>query len=350
MIATTFFEQVESAKTPADLFTDPDRARSTYRRLARIIHPDTNKNDPRAHEAFEKLGLLWDEYNGVSRKPRHAAGPANTPKGLIFESKRYTFFVGDIVKRADYANIYPAEYIDGTVHRYGALKLPRSPKNNDLIENEVKMLKLLKEGVPERYQMFHPTTIDTFIHRDKVTNKQRRAVVTNALPKFVSLQEVLDAYPNGIHPRHVAWITRRLWVALDVAHKAGVVHGAVFPENIMIHPEDHSVVLINWSYARPVGEQLKAVVPRYRDEGWYGLSLNKKLDHRIDVKLAAKTMEAMLGNQDAKSFRAFFKGCQVASTPDAGSLFAEFEELLTQVYGERKYVPFNMPQGWKRDA
>lgn len=345
-----YFEQVESALTPSDLFTDPDKARSTYRRLARIIHPDANDSEQRAVDAFAKLSQFWDEYNGKSTSPRHAAGPATGDRRLIFESKRHTYFIDPLVKRTDFANIYPAEYIDGTIHRYAALKMPRSPKNNDLIENEVKMLKVLKENVPERYQMFHPSVVDTFIHRDKTSGKQRRAIVTPALPKFVSLREVLDAYPNGIHPRHVAWMTRRLWVALDVAHRAGVVHGAVFPENIMIHPEDHGVVVINWSYAQPVGDTLKAVVPKYRDDGWYGLSINKKLDHRIDVKLAATTMEAMLGAESAKPFRAFFNGCKVASTPTAGELYREFEELLTSVYGARTYVPFNMPQGWKRDA
>lgn len=350
MTAVPYFEQVESAKTPADLFVDPDKARSIYRRLARIVHPDANGSEPRAVDAFAKLSMFWDEYNGKSTKPRVAAGPSNAPRGMVFESKRHTFFVGDLAKRTDFANIYPAEYIDGTIHRYAALKIPRSPKNNDLIENEVRALKTLKEGVPERYQMFHPSTIDTFIHRDKANGKQRRAIVTNALPGFVSLREVLDAYPEGLHGRHIAWITRRLFPALDVAHETGITHGAVFPENVMIHPTDHGVVLINWAYSQPMNTKLKAAVPYYKDEGWYGLSLNKKLDHRLDIKLAARTMEAMLGEQSAKPFRAFFNGCKVASTPTAAELFLEFEELLTRVYGERKYVPFEMPRGWKREA
>lgn len=350
MIAVSYFEKVESAKTPSDLFVDPESARSTYRRLARIIHPDANQSEKRAVDAFAKLSRMWDEYNGKSTSPRVASGAANEPKGLIFQSKRHTFFVGELVKRVDFANIYPAVYIENGAERYAALKLPRSPKNNDLIENEVKALKTLKEEVPEKYRMFHPMTLDTFIHRDQATNKQRRALVTNALPGFVSLREVMDAYPQGIHPRHIAWITRRLWPAIDIAHRAGIVHGAIFPENVMIHPIDHGVVLINWAYSQPTGSTLKAVVPSYEAAGWYGLSTHKKLDHRLDVKLAAKTMTAVLGDQDARRFRAFFNGCQVASTPSAGQLFNEFEDLLTEAYGERKYVQFNMPQGWKRDA
>ena len=350
VIAVHYFERVESAKTPADLFVDRESARSTYRRLARIVHPDANGGESRAVDAFAKLSMFWDQYNGKITSPRVAAGPANAYQGLIFESKRHTYFVGDLAKRTDFANIYPAEYIEDTHQRYAALKIPRSPKNNDLIENEVRALKTLKESVPERYQMFYPSTLDTFMHRDKTNGKQRRVIVTTALPGFVSLREVLDAYPQGINGRHIAWITRRLFPALDQAHDAGITHGAVFPENVMIHPTDHSVVLINWAYSQPKDAQLKAAVPKYRDEGWYGLSLNKKLDHRLDIKLAARTMEAMLGEQSAKPFRAFFNGCKVASTPTAGELFLEFEELLTRVYGERKYVPFEMPRGWKREA
>lgn len=351
MIATPYFEQVESAKTPADLFSDADKARSTYRRLARILHPDKNGNEQRSVDAFAKLSMFWDEYNGkITRTgaPTPGARHPNVATDLVFESKRHTFFVGPLAKRGHYANIYPAEYMDGTIHRYGVLKMPRSPKNNDLIENEVKMLKTLKDEVPARYQMFYPTTIDTFVHKDKASGKQRRAIVTNALPGFVSLREVIDAYPQGIHPRHVAWIARRLFPALDIAHEAGVVHGAVFPENVMIHGIDHGVVLIEWGYAQPMKNKLQAAVPQYQD--WYGKSIEHGLDHRLDVRLAAKTLTALLGEQNAKRFRAFFNGCQVASAPTAGQLFSEFDELLTEVYGERKYVQFEMPQGWKRDA
>ena len=146
VIAVHYFERVESAKTPADLFVDRESARSTYRRLARIVHPDANGGESRAVDAFAKLSMFWDQYNGKITSPRVAAGPANASKGLIFESKRHTYFVGDLAKRTDFANIYPAEYIEDTHQRYAALKIPRSPKNNDLIENEVRALKTLKDN------------------------------------------------------------------------------------------------------------------------------------------------------------------------------------------------------------
>ena len=345
MIAVQYIEQVESATTPADLFSDPDKARSTYRRLARILHPDTNGGDNRASEAFEKLASLWDQYNGHTPS---TTGP-KPAGGIVYSTKRRDYAVGGLIARGDISNVYHAIYIDDKGrNRSAALKMPRSPKNNDLIENEVKIVKTLKEDVPEKYQIYHSRTIDTFVHKDATTGKQRRAIILEHLPGFVSLRDVLDAYPEGIGPRHVAWITRRVWIALDTAHEAGIVHGAVFPEHIMIHPTDHGLVLVDWSYAQAKGEKLSAAVSTYKDMGWYGRAIDKPLDHRLDVRQAAHTLEALLGNQNAKPFRAFFNGCRVASAPTAGALYHEFEELLTRVYGERKYVPFEMPKGWKR--
>lgn len=352
MIAVAYFEQIESARTPSDLFTDADKARSQYRRLARHVHPDTNNNDPRAHTAFERLGELWDEYNGVNRGTlRHAADDGKRP---IYETKRHTFAVHDLAARGDISNIYDVSYHDpspiSSAMHTAVLKMPRSPKNSDLVVNEISMLKRLKEDVPAEYQIYHPTMIDSFLHKDSATGKARRAVVIDGLTGFVSLREVLDAYPKGIHPRHVAWIARRLWIAIDTAHEAGIIHGAVLPEHVMIHPKMHGVVLIDWSYAQDKGQKLKSAVPSYLKLGWYGKSYDKPLDHRLDVRQASHTLEALLGEQEVRPFRAFFNGCRVASAPTAGQLFEEFDDLLLRVYGKRKYVEFQMPAGWKRQT
>ena len=40
------------------------------------------------------------------------------------------------------------------------------------------------------------------------------------------------------------------WSALGWAHRAGVVHGAVLPEHVLIHPGEHGLVLVDWCYSR----------------------------------------------------------------------------------------------------
>ncbi len=346
MIAASYFEQVESARTPQDLFNDPDKARSTYRRLARLFHPDHNPGDDRAEAAFAQLSAFWAEYNGHA--PSTTAQP-NSNTGVVFETKRHVFVGDDLLAKGDISNVYRVEYTADGSTKTAVVKMPRSPKNNDLVAHEIDVLKILNSEVEEQYRPFHSTTVDSFSHRDKTTGKTRKCVVLEDLDGFVSLADVLSAYPNGIHTRHVAWIARRLFVAMDTAHRAGIVHSAVFPEHVMIHPADHGVVLVDWSYAAKVGEKIKSAVPKYVDKGWYGKSYQQPVDHRIDVRQAAHTLEALLGSQEARPYRAFFNGCRVASTPPAGELFQEFDEMLTRLYGKRTFIPFEMPQGWKRD-
>lgn len=49
-----------------------------------------------------------------------------------------------------------------------------------------------------------------------------------------------------LDPEHVAWITERILNALMYLHFNGVVHGDVKPQNIIVQPESHTVVLVDF--------------------------------------------------------------------------------------------------------
>jgi serine/threonine-protein kinase len=55
-----------------------------------------------------------------------------------------------------------------------------------------------------------------------------------------------DAYKDGLEPEHVAWITDRCLNILKYLHFNGVVHGDVKPQNIIVQPHDHTVVLVDY--------------------------------------------------------------------------------------------------------
>lgn len=55
---------------------------------------------------------------------------------------------------------------------------------------------------------------------------------------------------GALDPEHVAWITERMLNALMYAHYKGVVHGDVKPHNVIIQPEDHTVVLVDFGLAQ----------------------------------------------------------------------------------------------------
>ena len=75
-----------------------------------------------------------------------------------------------------------------------------------------------------------PELRDSFTYRDQSSGADHVVNVLDHPQGMVSLAAVRSAYPDGLDPRDVAWMWRRLLVALGVAHRAGLVHGAVLPD------------------------------------------------------------------------------------------------------------------------
>ena len=64
------------------------------------------------------------------------------------------------------------------------------------------------------------------------------------------LQKIVDEdYPEGIDPEHVCWMMQRLLNALHYLHYYGIIHGDVKPANIMIKPEEHNAILVDYGLA-----------------------------------------------------------------------------------------------------
>lgn len=307
---------IERASEPGDLFSGDAAVR--YRRLARLTHPDVNPGDPRAARAFAKLAALWQQH-------QEAIGPA--------------------IAKGDIANLYQS--------RQGVLKLVRDPADNDLMRRETVALIRLQAQVPPRLLPFFPRLIEARRQRDPRSSAERHAHLLDRLDGFRTLAEVRAAFGGGIDPRDAAWMWRRLLVAVGAAHRAGVIHGAVLPDHVMIHPAEHGLVLVDWCYsstgASSTGApgRLPAIVKRYRD--WYPCeALNgHPATPDLDIWLATRCMTELIGGSMPPPMAAFAAGC-VLSNPrrrptDAWQLLSEFDELLDRLYGSRKFRPFAMP-------
>jgi hypothetical protein len=302
---------IETAGQPADLFSG-DAAR-VYRRLARLTHPDTGPPDSEAASAFAKLSRLWRQH--LASGERHVA-------------------------QGDIANFYDTAD--------GLLKLARDPADNDLIDRESRALALLRARADKRFRPYLPELVARRRHQDPQTGLVRHANVLRRLDGFRSLAEVRGAYPGGLDPRDVAWMWRRLLVALGAAHRSGVVHGAVLPEHVLIHPVAHGLVLVDWCYSSSgAGEHVPAVVERYR--GWYPPEV---LDRQVpgpatDIHLATRCMTYLMIDPP-RQLATFARGCTLpgpAHRPqDAWRLLGELDDLLGRCYGPRTFRPFTMPR------
>jgi len=308
---------IEAASGPGELF-GADAARS-YRRLARLTHPDTCPGDERTARAFAKLASLWQRHQAALRSGRQA---------------------GPLVARGDMANLY----------RFGPglLKLVRDPADNDLMRREAEALTRLRDQADARFRAYFPSLVRALRQEDIRSGIRRHANLIGPLTGFRSLAEVRSAFPAGVDPRDAAWMWRRLLVAAGAAHRAGVIHGAVLPEHVMIHPAEHGLVLVDWCYSVPApAGRLRAVVQRYRP--WYPPEVlaGQPAGPDLDIWLATRCMTELIGGRMPPRMAAFARGCLLASPArrprDAWRLLAEFDELLECLYGPRTYRPFAMP-------
>jgi serine/threonine protein kinase len=295
-----------------------------YRRLVKIVHPDVAPagRTSAATAAFARLSVLWDERDG-----------------RVLTTKHGSYRVGTQIAAGDIANLYR---VDGGV---AVLKLPRMPIDNDLMAAETAALERLARHGEPRFREYAPRLMESFTHQDD-SGVRRKANVLERLRGFVSLADVAGAIPDGLDPRDVAWMWRRLLVALGWAHRAGVVHGAVLPEHVLIHPAEHGLVLVDWCYSVAPGERIPALVAKHRDRYPPEVIGRAPASAATDIFMATGTMRRLIKDLP-KPMRRFADGC-VFDAPrmrpqDAWRLLAEFDEMLDNLYGPRRFREFALP-------
>ena len=154
------------------------------------------------------------------------------------------------------------------------------------------------------------------------------------------------ARPDGLDPRDVAWMWRRLLVALGLAHRAGVVHGAVLPDHVLIEPADHGVVLVDWCYS--VTDRLDHGARRScrPTPDWYPREVHKRQPPGpgTDIAMAARCMTALMGRhaptRAAHLRRRLLAAVAAASGPTTpGGCSRELDDVLERLYGPRNVPP-----------
>lgn len=330
-----------AARTPADLFpADDATAVRVHRALARLLHPDTVRvaERPGAEAEFARLEDLWRRRTAATR-------PTLT-------TRHRTYTLGPAVAGGDLAVLREASYAqDGTRHR-ALLKIPRAAADNDLMEREAQALNRLARRGEARHRAYAPRLLESFGHRDPHTGTERRVNSLVPLDGWHTLADVRSAHPDGLDPRDAAWMWRRLLVALGWAHRTGLVHGAVLPDHVLIHPGKHGLVLVDWCYSTPPGTRVPALVERHRDSYPPEITGRRPATEATDIHLASRTMAALMGPRTPQPMCAFLRGCTLPSEArrphDAWRLLAELDELLDRLYGPRTFRPFTMPEPARR--
>jgi hypothetical protein len=343
-----------------------EAARSTFRHLAKALHPDKHQGateSARADAAFKKLSLFWEQARVKIENGTYGAARATEAFApFTIRTRKHLYTVERLLARGDLCAVYAGSTALADGQSNVLLKVPIKPENNDLVANEARMLAHLRACKDfAKLRHFASQLIDTFSYYEEPSGIVRQVNVLAYTEGLYSLKEVREVYTRGIDPRDMAWIWRRLLVALGFAHANAVIHGAVLPPHVLLHPAQHGVVLVGWSYAVPdagtTGEHISAISSAYRD--WYPAEVfaGGTPTSGLDISMAAKCMTDLLGGDPVQcvlpetvpwQIRNHLRGCTLAAPQirpqDVHLVLDEFDALIERLWGPRTFREFSMPK------
>lgn len=345
-----------------------------YRRVVQTVHPDKFNAEPlpirdRAKEVFVKLSKWREDAEAKIRagsygdgKP-HEPPPPPAPKmpPQVIKAGKRTYIVTELLATGDLADVYACSYTESGKEQHVVFKVAQAAADNDLLENENKVLSAMyaKDQPEEKFYRYLPKPLDSFMLRG--SGSPRRVNVLQRAEGYVTLAEILKAYPKGLDFRDVVWMFKRMLAGIGYAHiHKHVVHGGIVPTNVMVHPTGHGAKILDWCYAVPEWEKgtgrVRALSKPYRD--FYAPEILKKLppSPQTDLYMIAKCAVALLGGDVVtnqvpatvpKPIQAFLGSCllpaQHRRPDDAWKLHEDFDELLQRLVGKPKYRPLVMP-------
>jgi serine/threonine protein kinase len=293
------------------------------------------------------------EVKGKSHKAENVWEKLVAEDGIISETNRY--LLKEVLGEGDICQVFKATEMGGyTV----VAKVCRHPSDNDLVENEAKILGDLNPASAgdESFYRYLPRVLKTAEHEDSKVN------ILTYFEGGVSLADILTAYPKGIDFRDAAWMYKRMLVGVGFAHTRKFIHGAVTLPHVLVHPVNHGGKIIDWSYAVKLHEtsrtfdRITAVSLDY--EAYYPPEVLKKENPTpaTDIYMMAKCMVALLGGnvqtnempaEVPEAFQAFLQESlhesQHMRPRDAWNLHDELDTLLKDLVGKRVYRAFTMP-------
>ena len=320
--------------TPSDrarLFPGPaDEVRRAFKRLAARWHPDVCK-DPRATEVFAHLVRLRDAALGPRRVGPSVTRTLRTRDGRSLGLSPLSTLPLDtgelLVGRRSLTWIYRAEVAD--LAEAGAAAIAGFRFADD---------RMRKQMTP-----FLPT-----LDRRIPLQDGGEALVMARHADEVLLADLLRV-TGAVPPEHVAWIGSGLLNIACWLGWAGLVHGAIAPETVLVSPETHTVRLMGgWGFASKTGTRpialpgrTLALAPRLTVNG-------EVVDARLDLELIRRTLRETLGDPTGGALlrgsapEPIGRWLVMPPEGEAKKDYAGWLKTLEAVWGRRRFVRWDL--------
>lgn len=374
--------KIQSAKSPESVFgllsgDLPKALLAVYRQVSAQVHPDKYANDAGqlliAQTAYIKLGELKRladrkieagmygdpealppepvakrdpfvvEVKSKPRKPETSWERLAADEDGFVRKCRFT--VNDLMVQGDICDLYHCE----SSGKQGIFKVAQTSLDNDLLDNESRILRKLYPAnqADEKFYRYLPKLQEAFTLKGDKTGRR-----VNVLPYFegyVSLATIKKAYPKGLDFRDAVWMFKRALVGLGFVHSQAVVHGAITPEHILVHPIGHGAKIIDWCYAIDDPKaRIAAISPIYKDLYAPEILGKRSPTPATDLYMLAKCFLSLLGKSTIpREMREILANCTLEAPEkrprDAWQLHDELDKVLEATVGKPVYRALVLP-------
>jgi serine/threonine protein kinase len=200
--------------------------KAAYQALIIKNHPDHGGSEDKA----KKLNAAYDILSDPSKRKKFDK-VSQDKKGTIIGSYR----VLESIAEGGFGSTYKGEHVitkDPVCIKHCSMV---SPAHDAVLIQEMKSIWDLRH-----YAM--PVMRDL-----QRLDDGSLALIMSYIPGY-TLEQIVEK-AGKIEPETVAWITERILNALLYLHHHGVIHGDIKPQNIIIQPTNHSVVLVDFGLA-----------------------------------------------------------------------------------------------------
>ncbi|HLC98136.1 MAG TPA: protein kinase [Candidatus Nanoarchaeia archaeon] len=227
----------------------PEVIEAAYKALIKQYHPDKSDGDERRAKALNeardvlldpKERARYDQEQVRGKSPRdHFSGGHSEDYSNLVGKMVGSFQALELIAEGGFGKTYRGEHSKD--HFPVCIKRGDniSPQDQEILLQEADAIWELRHyGIPAMRDVVH-------------LDDGSVALVMSYVPG-PTLEQIVEKH-GGLDPEHVAWIAERTLNVLWYLHLHGVVHGDVKPQNIIIQPKDHQVVLVDYglSLIRP---------------------------------------------------------------------------------------------------
>lgn len=356
----SFIAIIAKCRDPEDLFgsltgektQQLEQLKLHYRKGVTACHPDGFASLGStallmAEEAFKSFQRLYqlaqDKIKaGVYGIPGAPVPSSTSSVPSILKTRMHEYSVLGHLADGDYTSVYLGEYQDaGGASVKVAIKIVADKADNDLMEREQRVLRRIKHK-------HVPVLVETFRTSDGLL-----AAVLEYIDGF-DLTTIRQRYPSGVSQAHVSWIFKRLLSGLNYLHdEAGVFHGNLTPDNILVRPRDHNAFIIDYtcSVENPgPGDKFVATTDCYTaPEAYRGqppieasdlYSLGKCMIYLLGGDIRTNVLPKTVDSRFAKFILSFVEKNPRDRAQSANKAWHQLSDLRTEIFGDIHFLEF----------